>query len=397
MGHKGAFTLAGKPILERTLTNLRKHGYRQIVIVISPQDAEQRFTEKLVAAMDLGLKVQYVTQPEAKGMGDATLQGLSLLSPARDQRFAVISAYQFAAGELLDQMTERGEEIVLASAATTSPQDYGMLAFNQAGLATAIIEKPAAAAAPSEYKVLSIYVLTQAYAQILAGTPAGEYNFEAALATALDRTPAAVMKLKHEPLTLKYPWHLLKFLDHFLHQQKSFRAATAQVAATAVIDESKGPVVIDEYAQIGHASKIVGPCYIGKHVKVGDFVLIRQSSLETETQVGCFSEVARSVLAEDVHMHSGYIGDSIIGQGARLGAGFITANKRLDRASIGVQIKGKVVDSYRNRLGALIGAKAQIGVHVCVMPGKCIAAGSTVLPQQSVTHNLNAQGESGRV
>jgi bifunctional UDP-N-acetylglucosamine pyrophosphorylase/glucosamine-1-phosphate N-acetyltransferase len=87
-------------------------------------------------------------------------------------------------------------------------------------------------------------------------------------------------------------------------------------------------------------------------------------------------------------MHSGYLGDSVVGPNVRIGAGFVNANKRLDRRSIGVMVKGKVVDSGLTQLGALIGEGAKIGVHVSIMPGKCIGPRSVVYPHQSVERNI---------
>ena len=389
-GPKGAFTLLGKPLLTRTIENLVQHDYRQVIFVITARDAEHGITQGIVERSGLHLDAKYVIQAEPKGMGDATLLGAAQLAEDERQRFAVISAYQLTAGELLDQMAALGNGTVVAAATTDRPQDYGMLSFTADGLVEAIIEKPEPAAAPSDQKALTIYLLDGAYLRELQNTPPAEYSFETALAATLKRAPAPTLRVPIEPLSLKYPWHVLRFLNHLLGQQQSGQATSAQIAPTAVIDESVGPVVIGEHAKIGHASRIVGPCYIGENVVIGDFVLVRSSAIEKAVHLGCFTEVARSVIGEGTHFHSGYVGDSIIGQQVRIGAGFINANKRLDRRSIGVKIKGSVVDSGTNQLGALIGDHAHIGVHVSVMPGKCIAPHAVVMPHQSVTENVLA-------
>ncbi len=189
-------------------------------------------------------------------------------------------------------------------------------------------------------------------------------------------------------LSLKYPWHLFDFQKLFFSQLTSYRAESAQIASTAVIDESAGPVYIGENVKVGHASRIVGPCYLGENVVIGDFALVRKSSLEAGVQVGCFSEVAKSILCQDVHMHSGYVGNSIIGPQVRIGASFVTANRRLDRKSIGVKVREKVIDTGLTSLGALIGEGVHVGVQVNTMPGKCIGPGSVILPQYSVTQNI---------
>lgn len=391
LGHKGAFPLLGKSLLARTLENLHAHGFEKVVTVLTPRDAELHITEQIVQHTQLPLQVSYVTQPEPRGMGDATLLGTRTMSAEEQARFAVISAYQINAGEMLDQMMTLGEGTVLASARTSTPTEYGMLAFNDAGQVVNIVEKPAVGTEPSDQKILTIYLFAQSFLEQLKSTPAAEYNFETALGLQLQRQPAPVLKLTTEPPSLKYPWQLFTFLELLFKQQQPYRAASAQLAPTAVIDESAGPVYIGENAKIGHASRIVGPCYIGDNVVVGDFVLVRQSSLEKNVEVGGFLEIARSIISTGTHLHSGYVGDSIIGPNVRIGAGFVNANKRIDRKSIGVKVKGKMIDSGRIQLGMLVGENAKIGVHVSVMPGKCIGQDAVVYPHQSVADNVTAE------
>jgi len=387
-GHKGAFPLLGKPLMARTLHSLQEHGYQKVIYVITPKDSELNLSQQIVQEAGVSIQISFVIQPEPRGMGDATLLGLSSMDAEELQRFAIISAYQTNAGEMLDQMCELGEGMVVASATTKHPTEYGMLSFTEQGLVNNVIEKPAVGTEPSDQKILTIYVMNAAFVEQLKITPPAEYNFETALSAIVQRQPANVLKLSQQPQSLKYPWQALGFLQMLLEQLPSFRASTAQISPTAIIDETRGTVHIGENAKIGHASRIVGPCYIGDNVSIGDFVLVRESSLERGVELGCFTEVARSIIGAETHIHSGYLGDSVLGQYIRVGAGFINANKRIDRRSIGVMVKGKVVDSGISRLGVMVGERAQIGIHVSVMPGKCIGPSSVVYPHQSVTENV---------
>jgi len=387
-GHKGAFPLLGKPLMVRTLLSLQDHGYSKVIFIITPKDAELSLSLNIIQVAGFSLHVSFVIQPEARGMGDAVLLGTSTMTTEDLQRFAIISSYQTNAGEMLDQMLGLSEDIVIASASTTHPEDYGMLSFDEMGMATNVIEKPAVGTEPSDQKILTMYLMNSAFAEQLKSSPAAEYNFETALSVMLQRQPSAVLKLTEPPQTLKYPWQVLGFMEMLLKELTSHRESSAQIAPTAVIDESKGAVYIGENAKIGHASRIVGPCYIGKDVIIGDFVLVRESSLEAGVELGCFSEVARCVIGARTHIHSGYLGDSVLGQDVRIGAGLVIANKRLDRQSIGVMVKEKVIDSGLKRLGVLVGEKAQIGVHVSIMPGKCIGPSAVVYPNQSVDQNV---------
>jgi len=104
--------------------------------------------------------------------------------------------------------------------------------------------------------------------------------------------------------------------------------------------------------------------------------------------------VKNSIIGNGTHAaHLSYIGDSIIGSNCNLGAGTITANLRLDKASIRVKIKGKSEDSGRRKLGVMIGNEVEIGIGVLLMPGvkignnSWIGAGTIVnedIPSESI-------------
>jgi bifunctional UDP-N-acetylglucosamine pyrophosphorylase/glucosamine-1-phosphate N-acetyltransferase len=102
--------------------------------------------------------------------------------------------------------------------------------------------------------------------------------------------------------------------------------------------------------------------------------------LERGVQIERYCDLKNSVIGERTHIHSGFVGDSVIGKNCRIGAGFITANKRLDRSSIGATVKAKKVDSGRVSLGALIGDNVRIGVRVSTMPGAIVGSNSNIYP-----------------
>lgn len=389
--HKGIVSLQGKTLLERTLENLHQHGFDEVVIVVSPTEKERGAVQKIADSCQesFGTKVTLSVQTEANGMGSATLCGLKLL-PENLKQVAIISPYHTTAGEMLDKMTTLGDSCLVTSS-TTEPSRFGMIHFNSENKADGIIEKPAKGTEPSDQKILSIYLLSQTFLQILQSEPPAQYNFETALNSFLQTAPSPVLQLSEPLMSLKYPWDLFSFQTTFFAQLTSKIDPTAEISPTAVIDESNGPVHIKPHAAIGHASKIVGPAYIGTGAHIGDFCLIRESSLESDVRVGAHSEVARSIMMANSTIHRGYIGDSIIGTGVKIGAGFVSANKRFDRKTVGVEVNGKVEDSGRKALGTFIGDDAQIGVNVCTLPGKSIAAKSLVKPGTVVDQSIQKE------
>ncbi len=390
--HKGALTLCGQPLFLRTLANLVEHDYHDIIFVQTPRDAELRYSQTLIEKSGLPVTVTYVTQAEPKGMGDALLQA-EAANPntfTQNESFAVISAYHIQAGLILDKLMFLNHKGALCTAETDRPSEYGIVKLNEQSEVIDIVEKPAAGTEPSHQKILSMYILPQKFVSILKNLETTEYNFETALAQIVRETPLPALALKESLPSLKFPWDVFAFQQQLLWQLESSIHHTAKVAQTAVIDESAGPVFIDEGAEISHAARIVGPAYIGKHVFVGDFCLVRHASLEEGVRVGTFSEVARSVMLNNSSMHSGFVGDSVIGENVRIGAGITTANKRLDREAIKVMVKDAVVQTKLRALGGIIGADAHLGVYVSVMPGVCIGPNAIIYPNSVVARNVPA-------
>jgi NDP-sugar pyrophosphorylase family protein len=384
--YKGAITLFGQPLIVRALASLKEHGYQKVVIVVSPKNYEGHGLSGIVDQAQLGLDVSYVLQPEAKGMGDAVLQAREQLP----ESFLVTSGYQMNLGELADQLLALPTTNVVCATHTTQPWEYGILSL-KGELASGIIEKPERGQEPSNLKVQTLYKLDQDFMQILRELPESPYNFEKALDLLMKQQDVGVLQLEESLPTLKYVWHLFEFQTAFFATARSSTAASATIAKTAVIDDSQGPVIIGDDVEIGHAARIVGPCYLGDGVKVGDFSLVRSSSLETGTRVGAHTEIARSIILSHSSVHDSYVADSIIGSHVRIGAGLITANKRLDRKSVTATVKGRKIDSNREALGVLIGDGANLGIRVSTMPGVCIGTEATVFPGVIVYRNLDHQ------
>ncbi len=70
----------------------------------------------------------------------------------------------------------------------------------------------------------------------------------------------------------------------------------------------------------------------------------------------------------------------MIGEDCRIGAGFITANRRFDRRNILIEVKGEKVDSGMSSLGVFVGNNVHIGIHAGTMPGTVIGTSVTISP-----------------
>ncbi|NDG63436.1 MAG: hypothetical protein EBY29_08220 [Planctomycetes bacterium] len=147
---------------------------------------------------------------------------------------------------------------------------------------------------------------------------------------------------------------------------------------TAIID---GDVVIHPTAKIEAHAVIKGPAYIGKDVVIGNLCLVRQSTIEEGTTVGFGSEVARSYVGPRCNLHHTFVGDSVLESEVNMSWGTVTANLRLDKKTVRITLpSGQVVDSLKEKLGALIAKGSFLGVQVSTMPGTLIAAGTKISP-----------------
>lgn len=377
--HKSGLTLLGQPLLIRTIQAFIERSYHKFVIVISPQDSTTTGIQGVIQEFLPKLDVTFVTQSQPDGMGNAVLAAQEHLSDS----FIYTSGYHLEAAELADRMETFGTPNVVCSAPTTTPWEYGILSL-VGDLAMALTEKPEKGTERSNQKIQTIYKLDQHFLSLLAQTLPIDDSFEVALDQLMKQTQVSVLKQSTSLPSLKYPWDLFDLQSSLLALQKSRIDSAAQLSKTAIIDESQGAVVIEKGAVLGDFVKLVGPCYIGELSFIGDYSFIRHSSIEAHTQIGAKTEVVRSIIFSHSSVHFGYLADSIIGNQVKIGAGLLTANKRLDRTQLSLKVKGKDVETARENLGVLIGDQASLGINVSTMPGVIIGPRAVVYPSLTV-------------
>lgn len=385
--HKASYELNGEPLIVRTLRSLEAHHCYDVVIVVSEKDYGGKGLSAQLQEYDLFLKISFVLQDQAHGMGAAIL----LAEKELGDSFVVVSPHTIDAGDMIEElMKNSGEDGAITVSQTDRPWMYGVIKSKGKRI-TGIIEKPEKGKEPSNLKA-RCWLLSHKFLSVLRDVPAQQYSFEAALDVFFKEHEVFFVQRPDALPSYKYPWHLFEFQQVLFDRLSSYTADDAQIAPTSVIDDSHGPVVIESGASIGHAAKIVGPCYIGRHAVIGDYSFVRGSSIEQDCTVGANTEVVRSILFPHVDIHFGYLADSIVASGAKIGAGLITANKRHDREHIKVIVKGEKVDAGRNNLGIMVGEKAKIGVRVTTMPGIAIGAGAIIYPAMTLYGNV-AHGE----
>lgn len=389
--HKSMVFLAGKPILQYTAEGLKKSGFNEIVIIINSSDKKIR--EYFGEGQNFGIKINYVIQEKALGMGNALLCAKDFIK----EDFLLLNANQININEFVDDILNlKNQEKcvgVILGKKEEAKERYGMFELN-GNKAVKIIEKPKPTITQNiriienvrDIRVVGIYLLNKNFIKILEKTKQSENSLEDALNKYFPENDVRVLVTEKETFSLKYPWDLFKIKNYILRNLPNYISEKAQIKKGAII---KGDIYIESGAIIYENAVIKGPCYIGKNVIIGNFSLLRECCImEENSLIGCYAEMKNAILMKNSSMHSGFIGDSVIGENSHLGAGFISANKRFDNQDIKVDIKNNKINSGLKKLGAFIGSDVNIGIQSATMPGVIIGNRSIIYPGKKIFENI---------
>lgn len=144
----------------------------------------------------------------------------------------------------------------------------------------------------------------------------------------------------------------------------------------------KGKVYIHPSAKLPATAVIEGPTWIGPRTEIRPNAYIRgRVIIGADCVLGNASEFKNCLLLDGAQApHFNYVGDSILGVGAHLGAGVILANLRLDQANVPVRLPDGMVDSGLRKFGAIFGDHAEAGCNAVIQPGSILGRKSVVMP-----------------
>lgn len=190
------------------------------------------------------------------------------------------------------------------------------------------------------------------------------------------------------------PWDALKKLQAYLEQHLR-PAQHHRSLGQAFIGE---PVFIGEGTVIEDGAMIKGPAIIGRHCQIRHNAYIRENVLIGDRCViGNSCELKHALLFNECQVpHFNYVGDSILGCKAHLGAGVKISNVKLVSGNVVVELDGCKLDTGLRKFGALLGDHTDIGCNAVLNPGSIIGRGSMVyanvawrgvLPARSIAKN----------
>ncbi|MFH1432469.1 MAG: NDP-sugar synthase [archaeon] len=378
--HKSSFRLMGRPIIEYTIDSIQKSGIKDIIIIEPPSSDLKSTLEKRA-----GAKITFVTQREPKGMGNALKEAQHLI---KDQ-FFVLNPYHHNAEKYIRPMIEKskktGSKMILLAAETSTPEKYGIFTLDR-DRAKAITEKPKKRQAPSDMRVIGIYLLDKAYYAYYSKTAEDEYSFETALTACMQKEDIMIVITKDPTPSLKYPWDLLAFTKTLMDENLKPKISSKPEKNVII----KGKVHIGKNTKIYENAIIKGPVYIGDNCIIGNNAIIRDHTIiEDNVMIGANAEITRTIIEQGTHIHSGFIGDTIIDSSTKIGAGIITANKKIDRTTITATVKGKKISTNLTSLGAVIAKNTSIGINASTMPGVMIGSNVIIGSNTEISENID--------
>ena len=177
----------------------------------------------------------------------------------------------------------------------------------------------------------------------------------------------------------EYPWELLPKISAFILElgatlseeeyekvgENVWIAKSAKVAPTAFIN---GPAIIGKNAEVRHCAFIRGNAIVGEGAVVGNSTELKNVILFNKVQVP----------------HYNYVGDSILGYKAHMGAGSITSNVKSDKHLVKVHTPEGDIETGIKKFGAMIGDNVEVGCGSVLNPGTVIGRQSNIYPLSSV-------------
>ena len=176
-----------------------------------------------------------------------------------------------------------------------------------------------------------------------------------------------------------YPWEVLDDIKAFI----------LKLGPTLPEDEFDNPsegVWIAKDAKVFPSAYIGSPCIIDHNAEVRHCAFIRGSAIVGKNAVvGNSCELKNVVLFDNVQTpHYNYVGDSILGYKAHMGAGSITSNVKSDKTLVVVHQPDDPIETGRKKFGAILGDNVEVGCNSVLNPGTVVGRRSNIYPTSCV-------------
>lgn len=174
-----------------------------------------------------------------------------------------------------------------------------------------------------------------------------------------------------------YPWQALYGIEGLiLNLAQKLSSEYSEISPQVWVHKS---------AKISPTAYIGAPAIIGRGTEVRHCAFIRSSALVGDgCVVGNSCELKNVILFDGVQVpHFNYVGDSILGYRAHMGAGSITSNVKADRSQIAVKLGDEIIETGLKKFGGILGDFAEIGCNCVLNPGTVVGKNTSIYPLTS--------------
>lgn len=175
-----------------------------------------------------------------------------------------------------------------------------------------------------------------------------------------------------------YVWEAIKHIKDYLKFRLKPKIECEVIGSPFISDQ----VYIGAGTVVEPGAFIKGPAWIGSNCTVRHGAYIRENVIVGDGAVlGNSCEFKNCLLFNKAEVpHFSYVGDSILGHKAHLGAGVICSNLRLDRREVRVRYNEKVYETGLQKFGAIVGDEAEVGCNSVLNPGSVLSSKVLVAP-----------------
>ena len=179
--------------------------------------------------------------------------------------------------------------------------------------------------------------------------------------------------------SVTYPFEALKKIGDYIKE-------IGPALDKEIYEERGESIWIARSAKIAPSASITGPCIIGERTEVRHCAFIRGNALVgNDCVVGNSTELKNVVLIGTVQVpHYNYVGDSILGFKAHMGAGSITSNVKSDKKLVVVHTGEGNIETGLKKFGAMLGDCVEVGCNSVLNPGTVLGPNVNVYPTSSV-------------
>lgn len=185
----------------------------------------------------------------------------------------------------------------------------------------------------------------------------------------------------------EYPWEALAGISDFI-------LSLGKTLSLDEYDKISDNIWIHKSATVAKTACLNGPLIVCKDAEIRHCAFVRGSAIVGEgAVVGNSTELKNVILFNKVQVpHYNYVGDSILGFKAHMGAGSITSNVKSDKLNVVIKSDNEEIATNRKKVGAMLGDNVEVGCNSVLNPGTILGRGASVYPCSCVRGVIKENG-----